>query len=54
MWAVAALIIAGTAQDLFGTHTIQDPETGAAHRTPADFNNVKVRTINLRSQMCND
>lgn len=42
MWAVAGVIIGGTARGLFGTHTLQDPKTGAANRTPKDFKNVEV------------
>jgi hypothetical protein len=42
MWVVAGVIIGGTAKGLFGTHTLQDPKTGAANRTPKDFENVEV------------
>lgn len=48
MWSVAALIIAGTAKGLVGTHTLQDPETGETDHQPADSENVKVSLSRLR------
>ncbi|KAH4217063.1 hypothetical protein HBI81_140120 [Parastagonospora nodorum] len=47
MWVVAGVIIGGTAKGLFGTHTLQDPKTGAANRTPKDFENVEYMQITL-------
>lgn len=42
MWTVAGLIIAGTAKGIFGKHTLLNPGTGAAERTPKDSENVEV------------
>lgn len=47
MWSVAALLIAGTAKGLFGTHTLQDPETGETLHMPADSENVEYMQITL-------
>jgi hypothetical protein len=47
MWPITALILTGTSLSFFGTHTLQDPETGAASRTPLDSQNVEYMQIIL-------
>ncbi|KAH8732050.1 hypothetical protein GQ44DRAFT_746004 [Phaeosphaeriaceae sp. PMI808] len=45
MWPVTGIIIAGTANNRFGSHTIQDPETRRSHITDIDRENLKYRWI---------
>jgi hypothetical protein len=47
MWPITALILTGTSKSFFGTHTLQNPETGAASRTPLDSENVEYMQIIL-------
>jgi hypothetical protein len=47
MWPITTLILTGASKRFFGTHTLQDPETGAASRTPLDSENVKYMEIIL-------